>query len=90
MVDKLKIVSVSNAQELEKAGGNLFKAGANSEINEAELVHVEQGFLEGSNVNPVEEMMALVELQRAFETSQSMIRGYDDIYKTAVSQLGRY
>lgn len=39
---------------------------------------VQQGFIEGSNVNVVEEMIAMVKLNRAFELAQRSAQSQDD------------
>lgn len=39
---------------------------------------VQQGFIEGSNVNVVEEMIAMVKLNRAFELAQKSAQSQDD------------
>ena len=39
---------------------------------------VKQGFLEESNVNGVEEMIAMTELQRSFDTDQRVLQALDD------------
>jgi flagellar basal-body rod protein FlgG len=38
---------------------------------------VEQGFLETANVNPVTEMVAMIEVNRAYEANQRVIQSQD-------------
>ena len=50
----------------------------------AEVAHdaeVHQGALEGANVNPVEEMIALVEIQRAYEHSARALSAIERTYE---------
>jgi len=49
---------------------------------------VRQGFLEGSNVNAVEQMVAMITGLRAFEANQRAIAAQDETLKQAVTELG--
>ena len=49
-------------------------------------VQLERYVLEGSNVNPVNEMIALISLQRQFEMQVKMIKTAEDVEATG-SQL---
>jgi flagellar basal-body rod protein FlgF len=48
-------------------------------------VHLVSGFLEGSNVNAVQEMTAILELARQFEIEVRMMRAVDDNAEAATS-----
>ena len=43
--------------------------------------NVRQGMLEASNVNVVEELVDMIECQRAYETNSKMIQATDDMLK---------
>ena len=47
---------------------------------------VQQGFVEGSNVNPVEEITALISAQRAYEMNSRVVKTVDEML-AASSQL---
>lgn len=51
-------------------------------------VGVAQGFLEESNVNPVREMMRLIQVQRAFEQVSALMRDSDTAMKDAIKTMG--
>lgn len=51
-------------------------------------VQVVQGFLEGSNVNPVLEMTRLIAVTRAFQSMSSMIESSDTKLNDAIRTLG--
>ena len=70
-VGKLKIV---NLKGLKKFGQNLFEG----KETKAENYTVVQGYLEGSNVNPVEEMVRMIETLRAYETFANGIKAEDE------------
>jgi flagellar basal-body rod protein FlgF len=55
----------------------------------ADQVRLKTGGLEGSNVEPLMETTRMVEVLRAYQTSQRMIEGMDDLRKRAIDKLGR-
>jgi flagellar basal body rod protein FlgG len=46
-----------------------------------------QGFLEGSNVNPILEMAKLIETHRAHEVYSNLIRALDQTHERAINSL---
>lgn len=89
-VNQLTIVTFADLRDLEKEGGNLFRAKGNAAQEEVvEDPDVKQGFIEKANVNTIEEMGELIDLHRAYEGQQRMIRALDDIDNLAVSRVGR-
>lgn len=67
----------------------LFRAEGEAEPRPAETTRVVQGFIEGSNVGPVRELVDLIEAQRAYERGQDMIASEDERVRRAVETLGR-
>lgn len=51
-------------------------------------IGVVQGFVEESNVNPVEEMMRLIQVQRTFEQVTALMRDSDNAQKEAIKTMG--
>jgi flagellar basal-body rod protein FlgG len=50
---------------------------------------LKQGFLETSNINPVNEMVQMIEALRSFESYQKSIQILDGINDVASNRLGR-
>ncbi|MDH7576661.1 MAG: flagellar hook-basal body protein [Bacillota bacterium] len=50
---------------------------------------VRQGFREGSNVNPMEEMVGLLAVMRAYEANQKVIQVTDGTLEKVVNEVGR-
>ena len=50
---------------------------------------VEQGVLETSNVNVVNEMVNMITIQRAYEANQKVITSVDSTLDRAVNNVGR-
>jgi flagellar basal-body rod protein FlgG len=52
--------------------------------------YIRQGYLETSNVNSLNEMVNLMTVTRHIESSQQLIRAYDEVIDNAISTLGQY
>ena len=48
-----------------------------------------QGYLEGSNVSAVKEMVKLLEVLRSNQTFSKLIQGYDEIEQKTINEVGR-
>jgi flagellar basal-body rod protein FlgF len=87
---QLSLVEFHEPQWLEKMGHGLWK-----NTHEDNLRHlppesqVHQGFLEGSNVNPVHEMTKLIEATRAYESQLQAIKTYGEIDSRSVNDIAR-
>jgi flagellar basal-body rod protein FlgF len=86
LVGRLKVVKFDNAQALQSAGNNLFDAGGQTEQTVNYPV-VEQGMIEGSNVNPVLEMNKMIELTRMFQTTQGVMQNEHDRVTNLIQTL---
>jgi flagellar basal-body rod protein FlgG len=90
VIGVLRVVDFLDVSQLRKDHQSLFVAGPDVlpvERREGSLV-IRQGHLEGSNVEGIEEMIALVELSRAFETDQRVIAAQDESLQKAID-MGR-
>ena len=91
LVDKLKLVDFDDYKVLRKEGNGLIKI---AEGVEAEPVitagMIQQGFLEGSNVNSVKEMVEMLTMMRTYEANQKMIKIHDELIGKAVNEIARF
>lgn len=89
----LELTDFTNASGLEAIGNNLFLESAASGApiagtpGIAGLGGLLQGALETSNVNSVEEMIQMIETQRAYELSSRAISTSDEMLETLARQL---
>ncbi len=89
-VATLDIVDFPKPYLLEKVGSNLLASADQEQPPFAATgSSVQQGALEGSNVNAVKEMAAMIENSRFFEACEKIVRSYDEIKGKAVNELGR-
>ncbi|ADR18359.1 flagellar basal-body rod protein FlgF [Calditerrivibrio nitroreducens] len=87
-VDQLNIATFEDNTRLQKVGRNLFAAVDILPV-EMENPNIMQGYIEGSNVNAVEEMVKMIEANRGFETYQKVIQTIDQLNEKASNELGR-
>ena len=81
LLDQLRVVGVDQGRYLRKQGSSLYAAteysGEPVELEGDQRAQVRQGFLESSNVNPVTQMVQLIEINRAYEANQKVIQSQD-------------
>jgi flagellar hook-basal body protein len=81
-IGRLDVVHAAAPDRLEKVGDSLYRT--DQPLRPADkTTQVRQGFLEGSGVNSVLEMLEMIEATRGFEANVNMIRLQDE----AVGQL---
>lgn len=89
IVDSLDIVDLENREFLRKTGDNLYRMAEGVEPEEIQFEgEVLQGYLEGSNVNAITEMVEMITLLRNFEAGQKAIRVQDEILEKASNEIG--
>ncbi|GHV73037.1 flagellar basal body rod protein FlgG [Spirochaetia bacterium] len=94
LLDKLKLVSFDLDRYLQKQGTSLYRATDTS--GEAQIMErgqsprVVQGFVETSNVDPVLEMVQMIEVNRAYEANQKVIQSEDSMLGTLLTQTARF
>ncbi len=92
-VGKIEVARFANPAGLQPLGDSLY--AATSASGEAQVGTpgsegrgtIRQGALEGSNVNIVQELVDMIETQRAYEVNSKMISATDEMLKNAAQQL---
>jgi len=90
---QLELDRFPNEGGLQAMGDNLFTATTSSGAAQAGVPGstgygtIQQGFLETANVNPVEEITALITAQRAYEMNSKVVTAADDMMQTT-SRMG--
>ncbi|RYG61311.1 MAG: flagellar hook basal-body protein [Alphaproteobacteria bacterium] len=80
--------SPEDLKMLERAGDTAFIPMMNAAALPVENPSVKQGFLEGSNVNAVTEMVNLQAVTQAYQSSIKMMQGVEDLESRAIRSLG--
>jgi flagellar basal-body rod protein FlgG len=86
----INLVDFPQPYNLTKSGSALFvQANPQQAAPTASTAQVRQGYLEGANVDPISEMVQMIETNRYFEACQRVIQGYDTMASKASSDLGK-
>jgi flagellar basal-body rod protein FlgF len=92
-VDRLRIVGFQRTRNLRKMGNSYWReteeSGPAAVIPASERPKVRQGFLEGANVNPVTEMVQMIEVQRTYEANQKLIQSEDNLLGRLINDAVR-
>ncbi|MGL5955143.1 MAG: flagellar hook-basal body protein [Brevinema sp.] len=87
---KLKIVNFKHPRYLVREGTHLYaESKFSGEAQNLDNPKVLQGFLEKSNVQPVDEMVRMIEVQRLYEANQKVIQTEDEMLNHAVNKVLR-
>ncbi|AEF82231.1 flagellar basal-body rod protein FlgF [Leadbettera azotonutricia ZAS-9] len=93
LLDSLKLVDFDLDRYLEKQGSSLYRetdtSGPAMVIEEGSRPQVIQGFTEAANVEPVAEMVQMIEVNRAYEANQKVIQTHDSMLGTLINQTTR-
>ncbi|MBZ7955800.1 flagellar hook-basal body protein [Campylobacter molothri] len=86
---RLFIAQVDDMRALQKDGDNVYKIDDLTRIRDLDNSNaVRQGFSQGSNVNPVIEMVGLIETNRMVEMYQKVMTAHmDDLNQEAINKL---
>jgi len=90
---QIQVASFPNSSGLQETGDNYLIETAASGAASLGVAgqdgrgNIRQGQLEGSNVNVVEELVDMIECQRAYEVNSKMISATDDMLKYVNQQL---
>ncbi len=88
LLGQLVVTNFANESGLEPLGDNLYRETlasgqpVNGVAGQVGFGKIQQGYLEGSNVDPVKEITELISAQRAYEMNSKVIQAADDMAKT--------
>ena len=90
LVAQLSVVEFENPQQLSKKAATLFENERGQAIaRETRSTALRQGMLEGSNVNPVEEMTHMIRASRGFEQDLKALKTYGEMMAREANDLGK-
>ncbi len=89
-IGQIDIVEFDDPNMLVKEGYDFYvPKSPDFEPRAAENSRLEQGFLEKSNVNPINESVQMIELQRIYEALQKIVHTKQEMDEKAIGQLGK-
>lgn len=85
----MQISKINNVNQLKKTEGSSFILyGGDYETVEEGEFQIAQGYLESSNVNPVIEMEAMIQMSKDYESATKMVQALDRSLEQA-NQIGK-
>jgi flagellar basal-body rod protein FlgG len=93
-LDTLKLVEFDLDRYLEKQGSSLYResdtSGPAMIIEQGKRPKVVQGFVEAANVDPVVEMVQMIEVNRSYEANQKVIQVEEAALGTLINQVMKF
>jgi len=83
--ERVAVLKIVNFPKVAPLGSSYYKGQGTPQATDAAVL---QGYLEASNVDPVKEMVALIEAQRRFEMYGNLMRGLDRLNEKS-NEIGR-
>lgn len=89
-VARIHLLDVAEPGKLHRMGGGMFEVSA-AMLEEGGTASgkIEQGHVEKSNVDPIQEMLKLIKATGAVTKNANMIKYHDQTMEMAITQLGR-
>jgi flagellar basal-body rod protein FlgF len=88
LLGRLQVVKFADTSKLMPLAGGVFTPVGGMQSIPVEKPEVMQGYLEGSNIAPLREMVDLVTIARAYEANQKLIQSRDDVLGKTLEKLG--
>jgi flagellar basal-body rod protein FlgF len=91
LLTKISVIEFDDVHAIAKQGNSLFINNDEKNIKRNDIkTSVNQGFIEGSNVNAIHEMSELIKAHRHFDNIQKAISTYDNISGRAVNDIAKF
>ena len=81
-MERLALVEIPAGQALQKIGNSLYRGEI--VVGDTPDCEVRQGYLEGSNVEPLTEMVSMMAAMRLYEANQRVIQATDSTLGKAI------
>lgn len=86
---RIGVVSFASLAALQKSGHGYYQNVSNIAAQAAPSTKVEQGMVENSNVNPINQITRLIEVSRAYEQISNIMTQTGSAYDEAIQRLGK-
>jgi len=87
-IGRLKMVTPNAEDPLKRGADGLFRARSGDPLPNDETAKLQTGVLEGSNVNPIETMVGMIQTARQFETQMRLLQTAESNDRSAGQLLG--
>jgi len=86
-IDTLQLSYFEDPLALHSVGEGLYESQQSPLSTSDKPSQVHQGYIEASNVKSQDEMLALIETSRHFETTQRVLRSVDEMLSAAIKEM---
>ena len=86
---RLRIVDVEDPARLTKEGFGRYAPGGEVRPVDEDATHVRQGAVEEANLDPLQSMVDLVTIQRAFAANVDALKAMDSVLGAVTNEVGR-
>ncbi|KWT85392.1 flagellar basal-body rod protein FlgF [Candidatus Magnetominusculus xianensis] len=86
IIDTLSVVDFPDTKNVIKQGNNFF---VSTDQPVESTATVNQGHIEFSNVNVIQEMVTMIELLREYESQQKVVQAFDDATSKVTNDMAR-
>ena len=91
LIDKIRVVDFPQPYRLEKRGNSYFvPADPDSQTIEPDSYIIRQGYLENSNVNPIQEMIRMITITKNFQVGQKLIQIQDRTMQKIINETSKF
>ena len=87
-VGRLKVATPTADDPLKRGTDGLFRPASGATLNNDDAARVQVGVLEGSNVNPIEAMVGMIQSARQFESQMRLLQTSESNDRSAGQLLG--
>ncbi len=87
LVGQMQVMDFEDLQSLRKEGSSLYRT-TDASVEKAFEGTVQQGFIETSNANSIQEMVEMIATSRSYEANQKIIQTYDATMDKVVNSVG--
>lgn len=90
-IGQIGLFAAPGIETWERIGEAMFvpRNGAETPLEPVETPVMIQGALEQSNVNPVAEMVRMIEIQRSFDQAMQVTQNHDTLRQATITRLGQ-
>ncbi len=88
LVGRMKMVTPNNEVKLKRGLDGLFRSPDGAPLPQDAEARLQDGMLEGSNVNPIEAMVGMIAVARQFEAQMRLLQTSERNDQTAAQLLG--
>ncbi|HSH00393.1 MAG TPA: flagellar basal body rod C-terminal domain-containing protein, partial [candidate division Zixibacteria bacterium] len=88
-VATLRVATVADPSQLEKAGGGRFHIPDGVTLQGAVGYVIRQGYLESANVDVITQMVEMIASYRSYEADAKALKGQDESLEKLINDVGR-